>query len=252
MKRKWLSVISCFMIILLMPQTVFALSALEKSDEQLIAENIVVLESVLAENYTDVVNELNKMIEQYEEILADTATEEESEQINNLIATLEELIADYQLYNAGISTYKFHAVYSPAVAAVVAYFNHNGYQLSAELLTYAKENTGRTSIYVPAYSARAKYTTVIQQIGYGTVVQGSAAFEPGDSEIDMDMYYAIYNFDFFKESPTSRLVYVNDTYDFGHDEANYTSIAGIAVETMYRAQQAGFLTPFIVLFSVPV
>lgn len=97
MKRKWLSVISCFMIILLMPQTVFALSALEKSDEQLIAENIVVLESVLAENYTDVVNELNKMIEQYEEILADTATEEESEQINNLIATS---MPEYRLHRS--------------------------------------------------------------------------------------------------------------------------------------------------------
>lgn len=50
MKRKWLSVISCFMIILLMPQTVFALSSLEKSDEQLIAENMVVLKNAYRRN----------------------------------------------------------------------------------------------------------------------------------------------------------------------------------------------------------
>lgn len=243
--------VSCMLMLLLMTQTVFALPYTEKSDEQLIAENMVILENELTENHTDVVSELNKMIVQYEAMAA-AATQEEAEQMRNLIATLEELIVDYQLYNAGISTYKFHALYSPAVAAVIAYFNAKNYMLAAELLTHAKENTDRVSIYVPAYSARAKYTAVIQQIGYGTVVEGKVSFEPGDSEIDMDMYYAVHDFDFFKETPTSRLVYVCDTYDFGDDDANYTSIAGIAVETMYRAQEAGFLTPYIVLFSVPV
>ena len=252
MKRIVMSTISCLLIILLMTQIAFAIPSLENSEEHLIAENMVVLENVLAEKDTDVVRELNKMIEQYEAMARSAATQEESEKITGLIVTLEELITDYKLYSNGASAYKFHAIYSPAIATAIAYFNMMNYFLAAELLTYARENTSRTSIYVPAYSARAKYTEVIRQIGYDTVERGSASFEPGDSEIDMDMYYAVHRFDYFKESPTSRLVYVNDIYDFEHDNQAYYTITGVAVETMCKAQEAGFLTPYIVLFSVPV
>lgn len=68
-------------------------------------------------------------------------TTEDADKFVDLIATLEEMRDEYALYIAGISTYKFHAVYSPAVAAVVAFFNMKGYKLSAELLTHAKNNT---------------------------------------------------------------------------------------------------------------
>lgn len=252
MKRRIMSVISCLLVILLMTQPVFALSPTAESDERIIAENIAILENALEENQTDVVNELNKMIEQYEEMLVSATTEEKSNQIGNLIATLEELIADYQLYDAGISTYKFHAIYTPAVASVIAYFNVKNYLLAAELLTHAKENTDKISIYTPTYGARARNSSVVQQIGYGTVDSGSSAFEPGDSPVDMDLYYAIHSFDFFKSSPSSRVVNIFDTYDFEHDEDAYKTIPGIAVETMYRAQEAGVLTPYFVLFEVAV
>lgn len=70
--------------------------------------------------------------------------------------------------------------------------------------------------------------------------------------MDTDLYYAIHSFDFFKSSPSSRVVNIFDTYDFEHDEDAYNTIPGIAVETMYRAQEAGVLKPYFVLFEVAV
>lgn len=70
--------------------------------------------------------------------------------------------------------------------------------------------------------------------------------------MDTDLYDAIHSFDFFKSSPSSRVVNIFDTYDFEHDEDAYNTIPGIAVETMYRAQEAGVLKPYFVLFEVAV
>lgn len=252
MKKKIISTISCVMIILLMTQTVFAFSPTQNSNEHKIAENMDVLENALLASNTDVVSELNKLIEQYEEISESSTSVEEVEKMNGLIATLETLISEYQLYNADVSTYKLHPIYTPAIAAVLAFFHVNNYLLADELLTHAVENTEEISIYVPSFGARARNSDVIQQIGNGTVISGSASFEPGDSPVEMDLYYAIHAFDYFKSSSTSRVVVVFDTYDFEHDDDAYDSIQGVMVETLYLAQEAGILTPYFVLFEVAV
>lgn len=252
MKRRIMSVISCLLVILLMTQPAFAFSSAEKSDEQLIEENINILENELEENQTDVVSELNKMIRQYQEMLATVETDEESNQMSNLIATLEELIADYQLYDAGISTYKFHAIYTPAVATVIAYFNAKNYLLAAELLTHAKENTVLDSYYTPNYGARAMHSPVSKQIANNTAVSGNASFEQGERPVDMDLYYAIHDFSFTKSFPTARVYTLRDRYDYKSKDYDFGDIAGIAVETMYKAQGAGVITPFYTTIRVEV
>lgn len=252
MKRTIVSVISCMLVILLLIQPVFALSAAETSGARLVEETVNVLEDELKANGTNVSLELHNMIDMYRDKAATVATDEESEQINGLIRTLEDLLAEYQLYDSGISTYKFHPIYTPAVAAVIAYFNAKKYLLAAELLTHARENTDRVSIYTPAYGARARNSEVVRNLAYGTAVSGSASFEPGDNPVDIDLYYSIHDFDFFKSSATSKVVNIFDTYDFKHDADAYKTIPGTAVETMYKAQEAGYLTPYFVLFEVAV
>ena len=84
------------------------------------------------------------------------------------------------------------------------------------------------------------------------LLRSGLAFEPGDSTIEMDLYYAIHSFNFFKPSPTSKVVYISDTYDFKHEEEAYETVAGIAIDMMCKAQDAGVLTPYVVLIVVEV
>lgn len=251
MKKKLMSAISCVVILLLLSQTVFSFSSAAGAEPQQLSESVSVLENTLSENGTDVVYELNNLIAQFEARKAEAATAQEIARLDGLISTLEDLIAEYSLYTAGVSTYKYHLIYSPAVATVIAYFNLRGYLLAAELLTRAKEDTDEI-LYVPTYGARTGSSAVIQQIGNGTVDEGNASFEPGDSTIEMDLYYAIHSFNFFKPSPTSRVVYISDTYDFKHEEEAYETVAGIAIDMMCKAQDAGVLTPYVVLIAVEV
>lgn len=252
MKKLIIGMISGILIISLAVQPAFAFSVAEKSDAQQISDTVNVLENALSVNNTDVIRELNHLIDRFESLISSSTSAQEIEKLNGLISTLEDLIAEYQLYSSGVSTYKFHVIYSPAVAAVIAYFNVKNYLLAAELLTHAKENTGESIIYVPSFGARARNSNVVQQIGHGTAIEGSASFEPGDRPVDMDLYYAIHNFNFFKSTPTSRVVYISDTYDFEEDNEAYESIADTMVELMYRAQEAGVLTPYVVLLEVAV
>lgn len=249
--KKVLSLISCILIIALTAQNSFALSVSENSNEKIIAENIEIMENELEQNNTNVATELNEMMNEYRQIASTMSSREEIEQINRLITTLEELLIEYQLYADGITTYKYHAIYTPAIAAAIATFHGLFYLLSAELLTHAKDNTVLDSNYVPTYGARARNSDVITQIAYSDAISGSATFEKGSNFMEKDLYYAIHNFDFSKSFPTAKVVYIKDRYDFKHGDYNFDPL-GIAVNTMYRAQEAGYLVPYYVNIKVDV
>lgn len=99
--------------------TVFAANG--AADKNVVRSNITAIEKELLVNNTDVISEINAMIADYTSQSLNTT--EDTDKTVGLIATLEEMRDEYTLYNAGISTYKFHAIYSPAVTAVVAFFN---------------------------------------------------------------------------------------------------------------------------------
>lgn len=74
---------------------------------------------------------------EYKELQLSVATNDEKEQIQDLIDTTDELMTDY--YNVkycavtrGISD----VVYTELIAVVIAYFSAEGYKLSSELLTH--------------------------------------------------------------------------------------------------------------------
>lgn len=253
MKNLLIGMISGILIISLAVQPAFAFSVAEKSDAQLISENIAVLENALASHNTDVITELNKMIAEYQELATKADTAEKTEQINNLIVALEALQNEYQLYDTGISTNRFHIVYAPIVAAAIAYFNVNNYILAAELLTHATENTELNSGYVPTHGARARNSEVIQQIANNTVISGSSIFPKGDRPVDMDLYYAIRKFNFMKSFPSARVVYISDRYDYD-DSSDYESggVEGAMLDMMYKVQEAGYLVPFFTFIEVAV
>lgn len=115
-----------------------------------VAEGVISLEQELTSKGTDVVTELEKQIEYYQGLLNSLNTQEQSEQIESLVFTTQELITEYQEYSNSEQTRgDFHLVYTPAVATVIAYFNSNNYNLAAELLTHARDNDNLDSIYTP-------------------------------------------------------------------------------------------------------
>ena len=118
-----------------------------------VADGMATLEQELESKGTDVVAELEKQIEYYQELLNSFISQEQAEQIENLISTTQELINEYQEYmNTEQSRGDFHLIYTPAVATVIAYFNSQDYNLAAELLTHARDNNNLDSIYTPINS----------------------------------------------------------------------------------------------------
>lgn len=168
------------------------------------------------------------------------------EQIN----TLDEMINEYEAYKAGslaIPYGSFHLVYSPAVSSIVAYFNSNDFYLAAELLTHAKNNDVVDSFYSPSYGYLVKQTTVYNSVYNNGGISGSSSFNKTGRTVDDDFYYAIHSFNYYRDT-THRTLEFNDRYDYA--VADYNSIQGVAVNTMYNAQQAGVIVPFRLTISV--
>lgn len=234
------SVLAIMMLVSSM--TVFA--AETTTDENVIKNNITSIEEELSANNTDVVSEINAMIDEYSAQSID-ATEEDVAKYTALISTLEDMRDEYALYDAGISTYKFHAIYSPAVASVIAFFNMSGYKLAAELLAHARDNTKLDSSYIPTNGNLVKKSSVFKNIANGTGTKGSASFENSGSTEEKDLYYAIHSFNWTKSSKTSKTVKISDRYDYKAGDHN-GGIAGVAIDTMAKAQDAGVIVPYYV------
>lgn len=244
MKKKFKAFISCLLAVLMLVPTTVAFAATPTSENEQLAKNIVAIEDELAANDTDVVTELSDMIAEYKAMLNNPDENIDVDNVQSLISTLEEMLDEYQMYKAGVSTYKFHVIYSPAVAAVVAYFKVQGYSLAAELLTHAKDDTKLNSNYYPTNGSRVRQSSVFKSIASGTKTSGSGEFKNSGTTVDKDLYYAIHFFNFTKSSASSRTVTIRDRYDFA--PGDYSDIAGIAVDTMYKAQQAGVIIPYYV------
>lgn len=246
MKRILKKIISYFLMMLMLVPNTVAFAAEEKTDVQTLQENISVIEEELAENGTDVISEISEMIVEYNEMLNGTVNDEEKQQIAGLISTLEENLSEYRCYNEGIVIdRKIHPIYTPAVSAVIAYFNSNGYKLAAELLTHAEENTKLNSTYNPRYGSLVKKSATFKKIANGEKTKGSDSFSNIDGTVNKDLYYAIHKFDFTKPSKISKKVTIKGRYDFKKGE-KYSGLAGLAIDTMYAAQEAGFLVPYYV------
>ena len=249
MKRKFTKIISCFFAILMLVPNTIVYAADEKTDVQILQENIVAIEEELTANGTDVFSEISEMIVEYNEMLNNTTVNEEKQQITDLVSTLEEILSEYISYNEkGNINERFHIIYTPAVAAVIAYFNSNDYKLAAELLAHAEENTKFNSTYHPIHGSLVKKSATFKKIANGGKTKGSGSFAKIDGTVNQDLYYAIHAFDFTKPSAASKKVTIKDRYDFKKGD-KYSGLAGLAIDTMYEAQEAGFLVPYYVVIT---
>lgn len=140
---------------------------------------------------------------------------------------------------------------SAAVATVIAYFNANKYYLSAELLTHARSNTSLNSNYSPSYGYLCNGSPLLADIWTGSALSGTGTFAKtnGVSYVLDDLYYAIHKFSYSKYiSLSNSYLEVSDRYDYA--SGDYTGVAGVAINTMYQAQEAGILTPYYVKIKI--
>lgn len=202
------------------------------------------LEEEMSKNNTDVISELEKMELDYKEDLKKINSSDEEIKINRILSEITKMKIEYGLYKENGSMQR-SIWYEASVTACITYFNMNGYKLSTELLVQAKVNKKLDSYYNP--SARA-LTSITQSSKYweirdGKSTSGSAAFPNFGSVSERDCYYAIHKFSYTKPSSSSKKVIITDRYDYDNTK-NYSGIEGVAVNAMYEAQQAGYLTPF--------
>lgn len=160
------------------------------------------------------------------------------------ISVIDDMIEEYLAYRNGtlaVPYGSFHLIYSPAVSAVVAYFIQQGYILSAELLAHAKDNNVIDSSYTPSNGALMTRTAKYAELCANGLTSGTANFTTTGATVDDDFYYAIHACSYTKDVEANTIT-VTDRYDFATDASN--DIQGIAVDTMYKAQEAGVIVPF--------
>lgn len=223
-------------VVMLLSFSSMAFAAEAENDATNVATAISAIESKLAANDTDVISELNEMKAR--------VTDE------NQIEQLEEMINEYEAYSNGtlaVPYGSFHLVYSPAVSAVVAYFNSNGYVLSAELLAHAKDNNVLDSAYVPSNGALMTQTAKYTELCANGLTSGTANFTTTGATVDDDFYYAIHACSYTKDVEANTIT-VTDRYDFAPND--WSDIQGVAVDTMYKAQEAGVIVPFQLSITV--
>ena len=219
-------------------------ASIETINDQLEA-NIQAIEKDLKERGTTVQGGLEAFIFQLEEEKQNNYDAESAAKLNKLISIAKDLLGDYVEYKNNIAPMVYHPIYTPAIAAVLVWFYDNNYLLSAELLANAQDNTNSDAVYYPYYASRVTTSPVVARIMLGSETSGSDAFPNSGNQYTIDLYYAIHAFDWTK-NPVQLVV--TDYYDFA--PGDYDGIAGIAVNTMYLAQEAGVLTPFHVTIIV--
>ncbi len=211
--------------------------------------NMQTIETMLEEQGTSVLEELDIAINRLEAEKTKAKTQEEKERLQALIDTTKEMQSSYNNYVTGIAPRGTeHPVLTPAVAAVASYFSSSGYLLSFELLVHAQDNNKLNSSYSPHYGNRILSSPVVARIKQSKQdVTGSAAFENSGTQVQKDLYYAIHAFNYTFTRNTGQFK-LTDRYDFEYGD--YNGIAGAAIDTMWLAQEMGVIVPYYVKITV--
>ena len=215
-----------------------------KTDALVVLNNIEA--AVEKEGYT-VIEGLEIGMAKFQTIYNQTEDLTEKAKLQEIITGYENMITEYQQFEANKETVNLlgveHPVLSPAVSAIVSFFSVNNYMLSAELLTHAKENATENSTYRPVLMNHVYQTTEYVRMLNGRDGSSMAGvFNGGSSVAEKDCYYAIHGCRYYK---TGHNITIHDVYDFAPDggDLNYDNLAGTAVNAMFMAQTAGVIVP---------
>ena len=206
------------------------------------------VKSFLEKNETSVLSELYGQKEYYDNLLNSSNNELEKKNIQLIINTTSELISLSE--NNGIATLqnsRLSAGTGALVSTCLAAFNFFGYHLSAELLTYMASNTNQNAEYIPIHGYRVMSSDITYDIALGEKtydVDNKACFEQDGTVNGNDLANSIHEFNFWENSPQSRIVTITDTYDFKREDNQYFALKQEVVNALADAQNAGELIPY--------
>lgn len=202
----------------------------------------------VSEIYRDneaVKNELTRMVEEYHNKANDsqyTAQQRsDSKEIAETLSALQERMNISQPQDR--SNNSDLGIFA---AGILAWFNSQGYKLSAELFAHAMANRARGSAFSPTNGSRIRSSNVIKRIDRNKNASGSAEFPNSGNTEQRDLYYAIHLFTW----KTNRgILTLTDTYDFERDKNFPPSPQGAATNIAYIMQLRGYLTPYTVVIT---
>ncbi len=239
-----ISLIICFFIGCFSFQTVYADSS---EDKYKCIALVKYIEDSLGDKETSISYELNQTISRLKSLKSnDSISTDELEitKINELIDTTKMLMDEYDLFvKRGSHFSKEGNIYVIAAAAIIAWFNDQGYYLAQELLTHAVANSSYYSLYSPTYGNRVNYSSVFYNIKYNnTNTSGSDTFPSSTTTVLNDLYFGIHDFNWLRIYGNT--IRIEDLYDFNLDYGYWGTIQGYAVALMVAAQYTGAIVPF--------
>ncbi|MDD3172476.1 MAG: hypothetical protein PHF63_02195 [Herbinix sp.] len=211
--------------------------------------NVMLIEQDLNNHGSSVEKGLGDFISLLEKEKKKATNTEDTSKLQSLIDTTNNLLTVYKnykndtnnsYYTSDVASSSSNPIYSVAIAAVITWFANNGYLLSAELLAHMDENTTNGAIYHPYFGTRVLSSPLYGQIMLSSDWHGTGEFTNTGTTIQKDLYYGIHNFYWKKEANVFTL---HDIYDYALGD--YDGMQEIAVNTMYLAQEAGELVPFL-------
>ena len=231
--------------------TAFAADLHQSPDDISLEQAISAIDGELKTSGTSIEQELLSLKKQYLANASSSSSNDEYSGWLNLANGVDTLIADYSRYETGVSPAANdpvnEAYLKTAVAAVVTWFTSKNYQLSAELLVTARNNTDENRTYVPSNQRIVQNSSVVRDLIDAGRPRGSGEFPASGN---LDLYYSIHLFNYTRT--TGRFT-LTDVYDYEHGDESYgDSIAQVANDTMARAQAAGILFPYTVRVDVSI
>lgn len=206
------------------------------------------IEGLLNEAGSSILSELYSQLDKYNKLLEDTTDADDIEKLHALIAETERLItansnAEISMTAEGDdSSDDEDTDYSLIISAAIAFFNLNGYDLASEMLTHMSENTVLDSYYEPLHIYRLMSSDLTYELALDTNTSGGASYEKDGTVNGNDLYYAIHDFSYKKSSSASRVLIIQD--DYNYDYGDYDGLQQTVVNMLYNAQKKGALIPY--------
>lgn len=110
------------------------------------------------------------------------------------------------------------------------------------MLIHARDNDALDSFYSPVLGSDVTVSSVFTNIKNGSTNSGSASFPNSGTTDEKDLYYSIHSFN-YRKSNSGRVVIIEDRYDYAQGSMG-SSITGMVVNEMYKAQEAGVIVPY--------
>lgn len=200
---------------------------------------------------------IRKEIERLEK-LKENSSPEDKEKLSSLIDVAEDFLPKSNEQGINVVDGIPDGVRSnPTLYGIFVYFAGAGYFLAEELYLHSFEKGVDKYTYTPVQYGVAAGSPIVKQIADGTSTSGSSTFTKDSNDgnasvVACDLRYAIQSFNYSKPNSSSKIVTIDDTYDYVPPEKNskLTEQEKEAILACIQAHAAGIMTYYPVSLTI--